>query len=287
MRVSALAVLLAIAACAGPSPRFDLDARELGFDREEVAGAGFMHAVYRARLTAPANRLHVYLEGDGTPWIGGRHAALDPTPRSPVALRLMTRDPGPALLLGRPCYHGHHADAGCGPALWTDARYSEAVVASMARALEAVRPPGARLTLIGHSGGGTLAMLLAERVAGVDAVVTIAGNLDVAAWTRRHDYEPLAASLDPSARAPLPPHIRQIHFAGERDREVPPQLVAAAARRQPGARFELRPGFDHACCWLRDWPGLLASTVASPESASLRAAYLPPITRVESDAPSR
>jgi pimeloyl-ACP methyl ester carboxylesterase len=287
MRISALGMLLAITACAGPSPRFDRDARELGLVREEVAGAGFTHAVYRALGIARGNRLHVYLEGDGTPWIDGRHAAVDPTPRSPVALRLMTRDPEAALLLGRPCYNGHYADAGCGPALWTDARYSEAVVDSMARALEAVRPPGARLTLIGHSGGGTLAMLLAERVAGVDAVVTIAGNLDLAAWARRHGYEPLSASLDPSARAPLPPHIRQIHFAGERDREVPPQLVASAARRQPGARFELRPGFDHACCWLRDWPGLLASTVASPESASLRAAYLPPITRVESDAPSR
>ncbi len=276
MRISALALLLAIAACAGPSPRFDREARELGFVREDVAGAGFTHAVYRARRAAAGNRLHVYLEGDGTPSIDGRHAAVDPTPRSPVALKLMMRDPEAALLLGRPCYHGHYADAGCRPSLWTDARYAEPVVASMAAALAAVRPPGARLTLIGHSGGGALAMLLAERVAGVDAVATIAGNLDLAAWARHHDYEPLSASLDPSARAPLPPHIRQIHFAGERDREVPPQLVGAAARRQPGARFEVRPGFDHACCWLRDWPGLLAPIVASQQPAPLRASRINP-----------
>jgi hypothetical protein len=259
----ALAAPLAIAACTGPPPRFDLEASELGFVREEVAGAGFTHAVYRARRTTAGNRLHVYLEGDGMPWTGGRHAAVDPTPHSPVALALMARDPQAALLLGRPCYHGHYADAGCGPALWTDARYSEAVVASMAGALSAVRPSGARMTLIGHSGGGTLAMLLAERVPGVDAVVTIAGNLDLAAWTRRHDYQPLSASLDPSARPPLPPHIRQVHFAGERDRDVPPELISAAARRQPGARFEVRPRFDHVCCWLREWPELLVPLVAS------------------------
>jgi len=264
MRIGALAILLALAACAGPSPRFDSEAQELGFVREDVAGAGFKHAVYRTRRTATGNRLHVYLEGDGTPWTDGRDPSVDPTPRSPVALTLMARDPEAALLLGRPCYHGHYADTGCRPALWTDARYSEAVVASMARALDAVRPPGARLTLIGHSGGGTLAMLLAERVAGVDAVVTIAGNLDVAAWARRHDYEPLSGSLDPSARPPLPARIRQIHFAGERDREVPPDLVAAAARRQPGARFEVRAGFDHACCWLRDWPGIFTQSAAEP-----------------------
>ncbi len=285
MRISALAMLLAIVACAGPSPRFDREARELGFVREDIGGAGFTHAVYRAPRTATESRLHVYLEGDGTPWINGRHAAVDPTPRSPVALRLMARDPRATLLLGRPCYHGRYADPGCGPSLWTDARYSEAVVASMAGALEAARPPGSRLTLIGHSGGGTLAMLLAERVAGVDAVVTIAGNLDLAAWTRRHDYQTLSASLDPSARAPLPLHVRQLHFAGERDREVPPQLLSAAVRRQPGARFEVRQQFDHACCWLRDWPELLALVAALPQSAPSRAPYLPPITRGEPYAP--
>ncbi len=284
MRIGLLAVLLAIAACAGPSPRFDREAQELGFVREDVAGAGFTHAVYRAPRIAAGKRLHVYLEGDGTPWIDGRYAAVDPTPRAPVALKLMARDPQAAMLLGRPCYHGHYADAGCGPALWTDARYSETVVASMAAALSVARPPGARLTLIGHSGGGALAMLLAERVAGVDTVVTLAGNLDVAAWARGHGYAPLSASLDPSARAPLPPHIRQIHFAGERDREVPPQLVGAAARRQPGARFEVRPKLDHACCWLHEWPELLASVVEPLQPTPLRAAYLSPITRGESDA---
>jgi alpha-beta hydrolase superfamily lysophospholipase len=118
--------------------------------------------------------------------------------------------------------------------------------------------------LIGHSGGGTLAMLLAERVGRIDAVVTIAGNLDVAGWTRLHDYQPLSASLDPSTRPPLPKQIRQIHFAGGRDKEVPPDLIAAAARRQPDARLELRPDFDHACCWVRDWPELLTQAIAGP-----------------------
>ncbi len=265
MRAGGLAILIALAACAGPSPRFDREAHELGFAREDVAGDGYVHAVFRARAFPAGDRLHVYLEGDGTPWIAGRDPAPDPTPRNPVALRLMARDPDPALLLGRPCYHGHHADTGCGPAMWTGARYSETVVASMAAALAVLRPPGARLTLIGHSGGGTLAMLLAERVSGVDAVVTIAGNLDLAAWVRRHDYEPLVASLDPSARPPLPAHIRQLHYAGGRDRVVPADLIGAAARRQPGARFEVRRDFDHACCWLREWPAPLL--LAVPEGA--------------------
>jgi dienelactone hydrolase len=275
MRVAALALLLALAACAEPSPRFDREAQELGFVREEVAGAGFTHAVYRNRgaRAAAGSGLHVYLEGDGTPWTGGRHAAVDPTPRSPVALELMARDGGAALLLGRPCYHGHQADPGCAASLWTDARYSEAVVASMAKALERLSPRGERLVLVGHSGGGTLAMLLAERVETVDTVITVAGNLDVAAWTRRHDYEPLSGSLDPSARPALPLRIRQVHLAGGRDREVPPDLVVAAARRQPGARVVLRPEFDHACCWARDWRELFTLATREPVAGVITRAH--------------
>lgn len=271
--VGILAMLLALAACAGPSPRFDQEAERLGLVRDEVAGAGFTHAVYRAPGVFRGDRLHVYLEGDGTAWVGGRHAAVDPTPRSPVALPMMARDPGPALLLGRPCYHGHYGDAGCRMSLWTDARYSEEVVASMAAALDAYRRPGIRITLIGHSGGGTLAMLLAERVPGVDTVVTLAGNLDVAGWARLHDYEPLSRSLDPSARPPLPTNIRQVHFAAGRDREVPAELIGIAARRQPGARFEVVQEFDHACCWSRAWPELLTRLAPHPVAAVVSGAH--------------
>jgi hypothetical protein len=279
MRACALVGLLALAACAAPSPRYDREARYAGFSREDIAGAGFAHAVYRnraARDGAPGD-LHVYLEGDGTPWVNGRHVAVDPTPGSPVALELMAHDSAPSILLGRPCYHGHYADPGCRPLLWTSGRYSETVVASMAQALSTAARGGAQLTLIGHSGGGALAMLLAERVEAVDTVITVAANLDVAAWTAVHDYEPLSASLDPSARPALPLRIRQVHLAGGRDSEVPAELIVAAARRQPGARVVVRPEFDHACCWARDWRELI--TQAAPEPvASL-------ITEVHTRAP--
>lgn len=271
--VGVLPLLLAIAACAGPSPRYDGEAQRLGLVREDIAGAGFTHAVYRRAAVHRGDRLHVYIEGDGTAWIAGRHAAVDPTPRSPVALPMMARDPAPALLLGRPCYHGHYADRGCDASLWTGARYSDAVVASMAAALEASRPRGVRLTLIGHSGGGALALLLAERVPGVDAVVTVAGNLDVAAWTRLHGYEPLSGSLDPSARPPLPATIRQLHFAAADDREVPADLVRAAARRQPGAQFQVVPGFDHACCWVDGWAALFTQQDVEPVAAAINGAH--------------
>ncbi|HEX5842482.1 MAG TPA: hypothetical protein VFY62_08380, partial [Pseudomonas sp.] len=37
-----------------------------------------------------------------------------------------------------------------------------------------------------------------------------------------------------------------------------PTAVAAHFVARHGGRLERLPGFDHACCWVRHWPALLA-----------------------------
>ena len=64
--------------------------------------------------------------------MGGAHVAADPTPRRPLMLQILARAPMPAIYVGRPCYFETRADPGCTPELWTSARYSDAVVASLA-----------------------------------------------------------------------------------------------------------------------------------------------------------
>ena len=194
-------------------------------------------------------RLHVYLEGDGTPWLSARPAP-DPTPRTAVALGLMALDRNPSILLGRPCYHGLRPPR-CKPALWTSGRYSRTVVDAMASALSRVE--ARELVLIGHSGGGSLAMLLAPRDPRVVAVVTLGANLDLEAWTAHHGDEPLLGSLDPAEQAPLAPEILQIHLAGARDTTVPPAVTRAVA----GPRLRILGGADHTCCWADAWPPVL------------------------------
>ena len=252
-----LAFLL-IGGCAGPSERYAREAARRGLDSGTVAGHVFDHVIFAKPANPAGPRLHLYLEGDGTPYTG-RRAAANPTPRRPVMLGLMAQDPTRAVLLGRPCYHGMVSQPGCTTALWTDGRYGEAVVHSLAAAARRLlTASGAdELVLIGHSGGGTLAMLLAERLEETVAVVTIAGNLDVGAWTTHHGLPPLAASLDPAGRPPLPPAIHQLHLAGDRDRVVPPAMIATALAAQGGPDVKVLPGFDHACCWHRLWPELL------------------------------
>ena len=94
-------------------------AAELGLVGRKLRGDGFELIAYGNRIAHPSGRLHVYLEGDGVPWITRTLIALDPTPRNPLALRLMALDPAPALYLARPCYNGTAKAPGCNPLSFT------------------------------------------------------------------------------------------------------------------------------------------------------------------------
>jgi pimeloyl-ACP methyl ester carboxylesterase len=239
--------------------RVDRFAASRGFERSVVEGAGFRHVIYRnARIAGPGVPLNVYIEGDGAPWVMRRFVAENPTSANTLMLRLMARDSGPALYLGRPCYFGLHQDPGCDKKYWSSHRYSAVVVDSMAAALLRLAPD-VDVNLLGHSGGGALAVLLVPRLPRAKAVVTLAGNLDTDGWTARHRYEPLSGSLNPRLQPPLPPGVAQFHAAGGRDKNVTPDLVESFARMQSGAGYRLYPEQSHACCWDSVWPGILAT----------------------------
>ncbi len=249
---------LLLAGCGAPAERVDRLAARLGLVREVVAGRPFQHVVYRNRLRG-GDVLHVYIGGDGRPWTRVDRIADDPdSPRS-VMLDLLALDARPGLYLGRPCYHGLAKTAPCTPWHWTMGRYSDIVVDSMARVLRDQLDSGdyKHLVLIGHSGGGALAMLLAARFVETDTLVTLAGNLDTDAWADLHDYSPLVGSLNPASQPPLSPAIRQYHLAAGRDRLVPAGLIERVVSQWPNARVIRFDDFDHRCCWQRVWPAML------------------------------
>jgi len=272
-----LALICTFAGCVGAPERIDQEAAHLGFTRRAVAGNGFFHVVYQQLKTTSDHVLHVYLEGDGTPWIRERWLADDPTPRKPLMLRLMAFDALDSVYVGRPCYHGLARTPPCTPRFWTSARYSHEVVDSMATVVRRILDERGSntLRLFGHSGGGTLAMLLAEQLGSTQAVVTLAGNLDVEAWVRYHRYTPLAQSLNPARRSPLDRSIRQLHVIGSDDRIVLPRFLDAAARRGVVRNVVEVEGFTHSCCWEQVWPQIL-QWVMAPSGASGRPSFIVP-----------
>lgn len=231
-------------------------ARTFELQRFEFESEGYRTLIYMKDDVPPDERLLVFLEGDGRPWRAGIEPSSDPTTGSPLALSLLMRTPGIAAYLSRPCYHRMAAER-CTPDKWTSARYAEEVVLAMtATAREAARRANAQeIVLIGYSGGGTLAILIAERLKSVAAVITIAANLDIETWTRHHGYLPLSQSLNP-ARSRIDHPWPEIHIAGKHDNVVPSATTAAYFERYPAAKYWLLEEHTHVCCWLNDWPAL-------------------------------
>jgi hypothetical protein len=246
--------------CTNASRRSDDLAQHFGFTKSVVIGVRFRHVVYHNHSTAPDNILHVYIEGDGTPFEGLHTIADDPTPADPLMLRLMASDRENSIDLGRPCYFGLSRDADCSPIYWTMRRYSPEVLESMETALrsEAISAGATRLELFGHSGGGSLAVLLAQRVNSVVRVVTIGANLDIDMWCRLHHYSLLVGSINPAAVAIGKGGPSIVHLVGEKDTNTPPWLIEAAAVARGGEQVRVIQGFTHTCCWASLWQDILA-----------------------------
>jgi pimeloyl-ACP methyl ester carboxylesterase len=115
-----------------------------------------------------------------------------------------------------------------------------------------------RVLLVGYSGGGTLAVLLAARVLHIAGVVSVAGNMDSDAWTQRHHYLPLTGSLNPAKQPSLPADLPQWYLVGDRDANVSYAMASNYLDRVPPGRVWHFGEFDHACCWSRAWPEVYA-----------------------------
>lgn len=272
MRMATTLILFALlSGCASNGQRIDRLAATAGMNRIAAETGGYGSYIYMKREAVGApGQLTVFLEGDGRPWRNGTEPSVDPTTGNPVSLQLLLRTPSMAAYVTRPCYHDLRGPR-CTPERWTMARYAEDIVSSITAAVRvARREAGAKqVVLVGYSGGGTLAVLVAERLDNVAAVVTISANLDVNAWVRHHGYLPLTGSLNPALSERSHPWP-ELHLHGARDGVVPVATTAQYFARYPAAQQIVMEHNDHVCCWVDEWPALwkqLNHSLASASSA--------------------
>jgi len=216
---------------------------------------------------SPVNQglvLTVYIEGDGFAWSSRLKPSGDPTPKNPLALKLALQDESEAVAyLARPCQYLMHTQLSvCSSSLWTDARFSEEVIASSNEAISQLKESvnADKVNLIGFSGGGAVAALIAARRDDVKRLVTVAGNLDHVAWTQTHHISPLTSSLNPADYWKNLSDVAQLHLVGSNDK-VMPLVIAKAYRKQFVGIYqpEIRVirGANHLCCWERVWKKIL------------------------------
>jgi pimeloyl-ACP methyl ester carboxylesterase len=252
------------AGCASPERGADQIANRGGLQSLVIAGQGFQHRAY-ARVRGSSGMLVLFVDSDGTPWeASGTRVSADPTPTVPLALKLAIETPDSVLYLGRPCYFGAGPKTSCPPSMWTARRYSEDAVNSMVTATTTFAEAHgfSRVLLVGYSGGGTVAVLMAPRLHSAAGVITIAANLDTDAWTQWHRYAPLSGSLNPYLQPALPRSVPEWHLLAERDVNVPYATVERYLERVPAGHIRRYPAFDHACCWEKVWPSVLSQVIA-------------------------
>ena len=90
---------------------------------------------------------------------------------------------------------------------------------------KAYRAQARQLRLVGYSGGGTLAALLAARRADVCQLITVASNLDIERWASHHKVSPLWGSENPASYGAALQHLPQYHLIGGDDQVVPATIV--------------------------------------------------------------
>lgn len=235
-----------------------------GFAKSYLAGDRFDLLAYR-RISRPGAPLTVYLEGDGAAWLTPNRLSADPTPKHPLVLQLAAMDPAANVVyLARPCQFVMLPDRGrnCQETHWSDQRFSEEMVTAIDQAIsELVAETAApALDLVGYSGGGALAVLVAARRQDVRSLRTVAGNLDHQEFSRYHRVSPLSGSLNPIDVAEKVALIPQLHFVGRQDDTVPERIterfLAALPAPNCAGKVEVAEA-DHANGWLAQWPGLL------------------------------
>ncbi|EOL8957843.1 alpha/beta hydrolase [Cronobacter dublinensis] len=262
-----ISMALFLAGCAGKNFREDADTQATKRDLigKNFSAQGLPLRTWQ-RITPPVTRLRVYIEGDGFAWVSRSRPSDDPTPHNPTGLKLAAADPSANVLyMARPCqFIGPPLPPACNVHLWTDQRFSAEIVQAMDEALsQIVQPyPQARIELVGYSGGGNIAALLAARRTDVVSLRTVAGNLDVAYVNALHHVSAMPDAQSAADVAPMLANLPQRHFSGADDDTVPP-AVATRFQQAAGercAQVEVVPGMDHGSDWAALWPELLAKT---------------------------
>lgn len=247
--------------------------------REEIADR-IAHPAFMVERTVAAapfeitvwERMHenhaeatIYIEGDGLNWVSPNSPSLDPTPVTPVALQLAAMDKASNVgYIARPCQYTKNLDKNtpCDMKYWTGARYAPEVVQAMNTTLDNMKAlyDLTGFHLVGFSGGGAVAAILAAQRDDVVSLRTVAGNLDHKTHSLHHEVSPLTGSLNAVDYSASLRDMPQHHFIGGQDEIVPPAILHSylqAVGDTNCVHYTMIQEAEHDTGWVEKWPTLL------------------------------
>ena len=236
-------------------------ARSSGFKTKIVKGGKFDLTTFY-KETSQGLPYVIYIEGDGDAF---RRGALnsDPTPGTQMLLKLASMDTRPNVVyLARPCqYIEMNQFSRCDSAYWSDKRFSEDSVEAMNEAIHKITG-NSLVDLVGFSGGGGIAVLVAARNKNVRSIITVAGNLDHVEFNKIHRTKPMKGSLNPVDYAKKVSHIPQLHLSGGEDKVVPAIIAdnfIKASSPSNCIQRKIIKDTTHTKHWENHWKSVLAT----------------------------
>lgn len=238
-------------------------ATEAHFSNKLEKGDKFWLYTYQ-KISDPKAPFVVYIEGDGF-IVYGDSISNDPTPMNPMLLRLAAIDNRPNIIyIARPCQYSKNQNLGvCDSSYWTSKRMSEDSVEAIDEIIRKITRNNP-VDLVGFSGGGGIAVLVAARNHNVRSIITVAGNLDHVAFNKYHKTTPMTGSLNPIDYVGYVKNIPQLHLSGAQDRAVPP-FIAENFQKAGGSRCidrEIFPGFTHSKGWESVWSSIISRDIS-------------------------
>lgn len=236
-------------------------AQEKNFEEINIKTSTFtLFSLQNKKIECKNKDLKIYIEGDGLSWISRKTISKDPTPINSTILKLMYEDDSDCkLYLARPCQFVN-TDS-CNSSYWTNKRFSLEVIKSFDESLDFLKKEykNSNFILIGHSGGGAVATLVASNRDDIGMIITVAGNLDIQKWTSIYNLSELKGSLNPADFTKQIQNIKQYHLIGNNDKIIPKDIFLSYF-----SRFEKKEKvhflyFDeeHNCCWEKHYKKFL------------------------------
>lgn len=227
-----LPIFLLLLGCAAPNPQESLNRASAHLKKSVIKGEKFdILAVQSDLAQCRGERLFVYIEGDGMSWLDKNTPSTNPTPKNPLSLKLMqTANQKCSVYLARPC---QYIAQKCDQKFWTSHRYGYEILKAYQEVLDDFKSAYQiqKFTLVGYSGGGVIATLLAAHRDDIASLITVAANVDIQKWTTHHHITPLYGSLNPADFSYRLEDVPQIHLIGEVDSIVPFEVFESYASK--------------------------------------------------------
>jgi hypothetical protein len=196
--------------------------------------------------------LRVYIEGDGFAWVNSHTISSNPTPISPVSLQLASIDDSENILyIARPCQYIKSQK--CTKSYWTNKRFAKEVVESINQTIDMTKNREQKIELVGFSGGGAIAVLVASMRDDVTKITTVAGNLNHKLLHQIHNVSQIPESLNPIDVVDKVSHIKQLHIVGANDHIITRDIAYSfkqKSKNRGNIKIITAPNCTHTKGWV-------------------------------------